>query len=169
MPIKPMPWADWTGATVRIYRNLNNGTMSVQGQVNKTWKVVGHVTNAVVCDVAFKIQEGGRQRVIRDRRKNVHAWGQGILMGQASDDHCPIALGYDPYEDGSFLDKETGLTIEKARILVVRNNLVYVSPDAIDPAGHQNSIYKRPVADQPRVISITRLRGSGAAAWPLAA
>ena len=132
MAIREMDWSEHIGSKIRIYRNLNNGTMSIQVKDNKSWKVVGHVTNAIVRDVRFHIQEGGRQRVIREQRKNVHAWGEGILIGQFSDSVvAPIALGYDPYTNATFVQRGTKNAIAKCSYLVVRNNLVFVTRDAV--------------------------------------
>jgi hypothetical protein len=57
--------------------------------------VVGHVLDAVLLEVRFHISEAGRQRVICDGCKNVHAWGEGMLVGEfdASID-VPIDLAY---------------------------------------------------------------------------
>lgn len=155
--IKPLPWDEVTGQTVRIYRNLNNGTMSIQIKGPKSWKVAGHITNAVVQDVAFRVSDAGRQRVLRDQRKNVHAWGQGILIGKASEVYCPIALGYDPYNDENFIDKDTRRIITRADWLVVRDNIVYVSPDALGSPSTQKAIAlptrDRGVRVQPTAIS----------------
>lgn len=132
MAIRELDWERFTGQTIRIYRNLNNGTMSVQAKDGKSWKVVGHVTEAIVSNVSFKIQEGGRQRTIREQCKNVHAWGQGILEAQSDPDiYAPIALGYNPYTDSTFVQRGTENVITQCRYLVVRNNLVFVSPDAV--------------------------------------
>ncbi|HEY9664829.1 MAG TPA: hypothetical protein V6C65_40840 [Allocoleopsis sp.] len=132
MTIRSLDWGTYCGQTIRIYRNLNNGTMSIQAKVDKSWKVVGHVTDCVVSDVSFKIQDGGRQRVIREGRKNVHAWGQGVLVCQFdSDIFAPIDLSYNPYEDTTFKQRHTDNPIVSCRYLVVRDNKVFVSPDAV--------------------------------------
>lgn len=136
-----MDWSEHIGSKIRIYRNLNNGTMSIQTKQSSSWKVVGHVTNAIVRDVKFHIQEGGRQRVIRDKRKNVHAWGEGVLIGQFDESVVApiafgaalgaIALGYDPYTNATFVERGTTRAIAKCSYLAVRNNLVFVSRDAV--------------------------------------
>lgn len=129
--IREMDWDAHTGGIIRIYRNLNNGTMSIQAKASG-WKVVGHVTNAVVGGIKFKVRECARQQVIREKRKNVHAWGEGILLGQFSESAvAPIALGYCPYRDETFVQRDTGIPILTCSHLVVRDNLVFVSPDAI--------------------------------------
>ena len=138
--IRTLDWVDAIDQKIRIYRNLNNGTMSIQQKIDKSWKVTGHVTACVVKDVRFVISESGRQRVIRDGRKNVHAYGEGILLGEADDDiYAPYSLAYNPYTDASFLDRNSRRSIERCSFLVVRNNLVFVSADALSAGGDRST------------------------------
>lgn len=136
MPHKIMqfdPEPHW-GSPVRVYRNLLNHRISVQAKIDKRWKVVGHVTELAIANVSFTIRESGRKRVLRDKRKNVHAWAEGILIG---DRNIPrkipidIPLLYNPYTMDKFLDKRSHRIIETADYLVVRSNEVFCSQDAI--------------------------------------
>jgi hypothetical protein len=139
MPIREMDWTAHIGQRARIYRNLNNGRMSIQIKMGKSWKVVGHVVDAVLQDVQFRVSEAGRQRVIRDGCKNVHAWGEGILLGEIDEEIiAPINLAYNPYRNETFLERGTDHIIESCKFLVVRQNYVFVTPDAIGvgDAGH---------------------------------
>lgn len=132
MAIREMDWDKYIGCPIRVYRNLNNGRMSLQAKEGKSWKVVGHVENCVLSSVKFKVQESGRQRVLRDRRKNVHAWGEGILLGEFDRSIAtPIDLSYDPYHDETFKQRGTENPITACEYLAVRCNRVYVSADAV--------------------------------------
>ena len=132
---KELDWNEAIGQRIRIYRNLNNGRMSIQQKPERSWLVTGHVTDCIIRDVRFHISESGRQRVINDRRKNVHAWGEGILIAQAEPDiFAPVELAYDPYTNRSFIQRGTSHAIAACRYLVVRGNRVFVSPDAIAPS-----------------------------------
>jgi len=62
---------------VRIYWNLHKGMWSVQ--CAKTRKVMGHATQVLVREAAFTVSEAGRQRVLKERKKNVHAFVVGEL------------------------------------------------------------------------------------------
>ncbi|MEO0986805.1 MAG: hypothetical protein AAFY20_14815 [Cyanobacteria bacterium J06639_14] len=132
MPIREMDWDANAGQKARIYRNLNNGRMSIQVKTGKSWKVVGHVLEAVLQDVQFRVSEAGRQRVIRDQCKNVHAWGQGLLLGPAEPSiYAPVDLAYNPYVNDSFVQRDSDNIITSCKFLVVRDNRVFVSPDAV--------------------------------------
>jgi hypothetical protein len=151
MAIKPLDWEHAIGQRCRIYRNLNNGTMSLQLKV-KGWYVAGHVTDAIVQDVKFHLSEASRLRVIRDGRKNVHAWGEGLLIAQFKPEiAAPIDLSYNPYEDTTFVERGTKRPIANCQYLVVRDNAVFVSLDALpapspEPALNLLTFPQRPVA-----------------------
>ncbi|MBD1995388.1 hypothetical protein H6G00_01915 [Leptolyngbya sp. FACHB-541] len=130
---KLLDWESTLGETVRIYRNLNNGKMSIQTYIKgRGWIVAGHVTDCVVANVSFKVCESRRLRGIQDRQKNVHAWGQGILIAQSKPKlDAPVDLAYDPYFNNSFVERHSQAEISSCCFLVVRDNLVFVSADAL--------------------------------------
>jgi hypothetical protein len=59
---------------VRVYFNLHKKLLSIQTKVNGAWKVISHRQSVSLSDVTFKVSECGRQRVIKNKRKNVHAY-----------------------------------------------------------------------------------------------
>lgn len=62
---------------VRIYWNLTKKVWSVQDA--KTRRVIGHATRVNVRDASFKVSQAGRERVLREGVKNVHAFVVGDL------------------------------------------------------------------------------------------
>jgi hypothetical protein len=128
-----MEWGRYVGHQVRVYRNLNNGRISVQAQDDQNrWKVVAHVQDLVMCQVSLTVRQSGRQRVIAQRQKNVHAWAEGRLVGVVDEAlDCPINLAYDPYRNSCFVERSSQKPIVQCQALVVRNNRVFVSPDAL--------------------------------------
>lgn len=66
---------------VRVYYNLHRHLWSVQGYVKgRGWRIIGHASELLLDNVVFKVSEKGRQRVIREKRKNVHAYAIGDLV-----------------------------------------------------------------------------------------
>ena len=69
---------------VRLYINLKIKTqrawslMAMEGP--RKGKVIGIFDGAVMRDVTFPVSESGRQRVIREGSKNVHAFVDGTLI-----------------------------------------------------------------------------------------
>ena len=58
---------------VEVYRNLHNDKLSVR----YGGKVVGHVDSIWLRDATFAVQPAGRDRVRREKKKNVHAFVRG--------------------------------------------------------------------------------------------
>lgn len=67
---------------VRVYRNLNNGMLSVKDHYpdSPTYgKVIAYSNKVLIRSADFKVSEAGHNRVLREGRKNVHAYVEGIL------------------------------------------------------------------------------------------
>jgi hypothetical protein len=89
------------GQKVFVYFNLHKKLFSVRDHA--TGLVVGHTDMIALENVTFKVSEAGRQRVLREKRKNVHAG----VMGTVKDFPCPVAWStafYNPYKYESFVD-----------------------------------------------------------------
>jgi hypothetical protein len=66
----------------RVYFNLHKKLWSVQIKNAKgVWYVAFHAQTVQLEDVRWTVSEAGRQRVIREGRKNVHAYCMGTLVG----------------------------------------------------------------------------------------
>ena len=63
---------------VQVYRNLNNGLISIQDL--STGLVLGHASAIDLQEASFIVREAGRQQVIREQRKNVHAFVRGKVI-----------------------------------------------------------------------------------------
>jgi hypothetical protein len=89
---------------VEVYRNLHKRCWSVrQGGLVKFHC---HTVNLKSC--SFVVQPAGRAKVVRDKRKNVHAFVRGNLcdlyyQGYPS---CLDNIYYNPYKADTFLDFE---------------------------------------------------------------
>jgi len=99
------------GERVFIYRNLHKKCYSVKSL--KTGRVIAHVDSIDLIDVTFKVSQAGRQRVLNERRKNVHAGVVGYVANPIINDR-PIDVTYNPYKYNSFVIKDNELPIFKA-------------------------------------------------------
>lgn len=112
-----------------VYFNLNRKCWSIKAMEGPSkGLVVGHAKYVDMADVTWKVSEAGRQRVIRDKRKNVHAGAVGNIQrwlgvdGRARS-HCegkstfdrhsqspsvPDCVTYNPYRAPTFTDVDTG-------------------------------------------------------------
>ena len=108
-----------------VYYNLHKHRLSVKAlSGSQKGRVVAHAVRVVLHDCEFRVSEAGRQRVIREKRKNVHAGVVGTLKlmeghktnaGRDSDQYIPDAypieywpavmdykIGYNPYITRAF-------------------------------------------------------------------
>ena len=119
------------GESVQVYRNLHTGLLSVRG-VNSYGKmsVVAHVKNIVLSEVEFKVSERGRARVLREKKKNVHALVCGEVVSwdflvATLKSHTTVV--YNPYLYSSFVDKYNKKPIYKAeKALIYSNGCIHV-------------------------------------------
>lgn len=107
------------------YFNLHKLLFSVRNQ--KT-KLVEHHSNVVVMtDCKFKVSQAGRERVIKEQRKNVHAGVEGTLCGFNNDNDLNeyVELTYNPYKYSSFVIKETEQSVCGCDIIVLKDKKVF--------------------------------------------
>lgn len=85
----------------KVYWNFHRKCFSVQ----VGGRVVAHATRVTLASVRFRVSEAGRQRVLRDKRKNVHAYVTGDLASDiAVDDVYEQGFAkYNPYVNTMFV------------------------------------------------------------------
>ena len=89
------------GDKVFVYWNLHKNLFSVKNV--KTGKVVAHMDQLFIEEAEFKVSEAGRQRVLKERRKNVHAGVQGYYVPMPPMFYDGVAK-YNPYKGPYFVD-----------------------------------------------------------------
>lgn len=102
---------------VKIYKNLHNGLFSVM-QNNL---VVAHIESFILDNVIFKVNESGRQKVLKEKKKNVHAFVTGYVkaVNMESDtmNSCHAQVRYNPYLASTFFVGEEKTPITKTENL----------------------------------------------------
>lgn len=93
---------------VDVYWNLHKCKYSLRDVY--TGKVFDHRRSLVLKDAQFQVQKGGRQRVLREGKKNVHAFVRGeyysstpLQMVLDADQHYYREVTYDPYIHETFV------------------------------------------------------------------
>lgn len=94
---------------VFVYFNLHKLLWSVRALdgPNKG-RVIQHALEVHLVDCQFRVSEAGRQRVLRERRKNVHAGvvgrlAEAVLMDPAATQR----VTYNPYKFATFVRVDT--------------------------------------------------------------
>ena len=123
----------YIGETVMVYYNLHKKTFSVQHQ----GKVVLYADYVKLADVEFRVREGGKEKVRKEMRKNVHAFVIGKLM-----DYCVYpcenmpsetndnVITYNPYKYDSFVKKDSEEPIYNANeidMINTKNKIFHIN------------------------------------------
>lgn len=115
---------------VFVYYNLHKKVFSVKAlEGEKKGLVIAHVKTISLENVEFKVSEAGRQRVIREQRKNVHAGAKGDWVVGASGPHDLTALNYNPYRYSSFVVKATEEPVYKASYAYLYDRAIFAQLD----------------------------------------
>ena len=101
---------EFIGKKVMLYYNLHKQTFSV---IYKSL-VIFHADYVKLKDVEFRVRPGGREKVLKEKRKNVHSFVIGTLV-----DYCTHPckdlpsepnnniVTYNPYKYSSYVMKDT--------------------------------------------------------------
>jgi len=127
---------------VQVYRNLHNGLISIQDL--STGVVLCHADAIDLEEANFIVREAGRQQVIREQRKNVHAFVRGKVISiqnfqpykgrslrvnrlsdlqdlQVSNMWTTTKVSYNPYKAPHFVTPE-GDEVDYAHLCTVQSN-----------------------------------------------
>lgn len=100
-----------------VYYNFNRKVFSIRaGEGPHRGRVVAHEDKVTVWGARFHVSAAGRERVLRQKRKNVHAWVRGEVDWPITcasptiwDEHWAglaashgTVIVYDPYKDEGF-------------------------------------------------------------------
>ena len=105
------------GKKVRVYFNLHKKVYSVQDR--KTGLVIAHLDNITLEDVKFNVRQGGRNKVLKEKKKNVHAFIEGTICCPVLAQGIEYGVTYNPYKYDSFVtrnDEKKITSIEYARL-----------------------------------------------------
>lgn len=112
---------------VRVFKNWKHGCYSIM----QRGVVRASASQVRLTNVEFRVREAGRQRMLREKQKNVHAFAVGHLVDFVHPSESRIiepmagrGAFYDPYRFESFVDSET-----RAPVTVVRS--AYFDEDGV--------------------------------------
>jgi len=149
---------------VRVYFNLHTKLWSIQ--CAKTRRVLGHANRVLLRDARFTVSQAGRERVLRERKKNVHAfvcgelegahwhtirtpdfvpgWTRGDLGYMQASRRIGAPVTYNPFKGPTFVHKETGEPVLRADM--VSMDTIGRSVLAFDPCNMTASESRRATA-----------------------
>lgn len=109
---------------VRVYRNIRRDVYSVQ----QKGLVVAHGTALALRDCQFVVNEAGRQRVLAEKRKNVHAYVKGFVLDGIPDRDGFRRVTYNPYKMDQFAFADTLEPLSDCSIAVFLPEGLFVQP-----------------------------------------
>jgi len=122
-----------SGKTVSVYYNLHRKCLSMRVK----GVVVDHPHAVVLKNVKFRVQPAGRAKVLKEKRKNVHAFVCGQLV-ETYEPTIPWGGGkkifstdfqvvYNPYKYKTFIKKDSGESIlESYKYTLINNKEIWV-------------------------------------------
>ena len=111
---------------VQVYWNITKKTWSVKDKA--LGRVVLHLPSMVLEGCTFKVQKGGRARVLREKQKNIHAFVEGEMdcmgtMAEGLRNIFPTAtkesVTYDPYKHETFVRRRDGAPVHTAEHVIL--------------------------------------------------
>jgi hypothetical protein len=113
---------------VFVYFNLHRKCFSIKAlEGAMKGRVIAHRDAVLLFDTTFKVSQAGRERVIREKRKNVHAGVCGTWLDSKYDNpsilripHLGQAVTYNPYKYTSFVTKYGEAPVQNARVAVLQ-------------------------------------------------
>lgn len=116
-----VPEFDLEGEPLKVYRNLHRKCLSIQYK----GKVIAYANDITLKNVSFKVSEKGRQRVIRSKKKNVHAFMTGTYSKRVRAKKFKTSCTYNPYKYSQFVIRSTEQpVIQASSCRIVDNNIL---------------------------------------------
>ena len=120
----------YQGGAIRVfvYFNLHKKCFSIKAlEGERKGLVIAHRDLVILTKCKFKVSEAGRQRVLREKRKNVHAGVTGLWGASATGIIEPAEFSflemlgrgvtYNPYRYDSFVIKATEQSVDVADVV----------------------------------------------------
>jgi hypothetical protein len=119
---------------VQVYYNLHKKCLSVRHK----GIVIAHTREIVLTDAKFHVQPAGREKVLREKRKNVHAYVSGKLtiildeFGRTAKNirafervlNDSKRVTYNPYKNKTFVDKSNNEIVNSAEVVHIADKVI---------------------------------------------
>ena len=126
---------------VEVYYNIRKKCLSVRQDgivIKHTHAIKLYSTSGGYGHVDFTVQEAGHKKVLKQKRKNVHAF----VRGKADLDKVPTLeekklrrpkwlrqVSYNPYKSDKFVDVKTGKPVDYAKEVFIDGNKVFITKE----------------------------------------
>tara|TARA_R100000353_G_scaffold41012_1_gene32458 strand:+ start:108 stop:458 length:351 start_codon:yes stop_codon:yes gene_type:complete len=113
---------------VKVHYNLHKKCLSVISLEKERYgRVIDHVESISLKDAKFKVSAKGRQRVLREQQKNVHAHVVGFWVSVWIPRGTVWRATYNPYKYNSFVNTITFNPVHEAKqVHINKRSIFYV-------------------------------------------
>jgi hypothetical protein len=101
---------------VLVYFNLTKKCWSIV----QSGIVIGYCDEVLLRDVTFVVRPAGRKKVLKEKKKNVHAYARGYITDEIQQ-KCDVPVRYNPYLFDKFFYSD-GTNVEKVSVLVMKKD-----------------------------------------------
>ena len=107
----------------QVYFNLHKLIWSIRHR----GKVIQHTESVLMRNCVFHVSESGRQKVLADRRRRVHAWVKGELVDtDLPNPGLSTQVSYNPYKGPHFYNYETKGPVFEADLVYFGDRFCWV-------------------------------------------
>ena len=112
---------------VFVYFNLHKKVFSIKAlEGEHKGRVVAHRRALMLYDAVFKVSEAGRQRVLKECRKNVHAGVVGNWINDVISVDNRVQVTYNPYKYKTFVTKVDEQPIMEAKSAYLVDKRIFI-------------------------------------------
>ena len=115
-----------------VYKNLHKDCWSAKS--TKTGLLLFHCNSLLLKNATFKVSKKGRQRVLANRSKNVHAGVVGtVCIANYEEDRFKERVRYNPYETETFvMDCNNNAIYEAELVYFSKQGRVFIERNLIE-------------------------------------
>ena len=108
---------------VGVYYNLHKKCLSVKSLEGPSYgKVIHHRKSVKIKSAMFVVNEAGRKKVIKEKKKNVHAYVRGFIVNSFSKKKLKqVRVTYNPYKYNTFIEIQTQNPIYSAKYVEIND------------------------------------------------
>lgn len=122
---------------VRIHYNRTKGMLSINELSPRGWKLARHTSRVVLRDVRFVVSECGRQWVLKNKKRHVHAWVFGTLITEDTKPDLTDLGGlsvvrYNPYRAGYFHNQDLR-PVYTADYVYIEGDAIWMCQEVLTP------------------------------------
>lgn len=119
------------GQRVEVYRNLHRDAFSIRDK--KTKLVLGYSNHVRLEHATYIVSEARRQKVLEEKRKNVHAVVEGTFVETLEEVSIHMIeeykqAYYNPYLTETFVDKESKEALYHSSYALFTDNELFYKP-----------------------------------------